>query len=147
MEIRIRDTGALVTEQEFRAMHPNTSFPAQLSAQLLDDMGADVVFEGPQAQTTRYQTAYRDGIEQISGKWFTKWSVADMDDDGKAAVDATHAKAVRDDRTKRLADCDWTQLPDAPVDTTAWAAYRQALRDITDQAGFPWDITWPAPPT
>ena len=147
MEIRIRDTGAVVTEQEFRAMHPNTSFPAQLSAQLLDDMGADVVFEGPQAQPTRYQTAYRDGVEQISGKWFTKWSVADMDDDGKAAVDAAHAKAVRDDRTKRLADCDWTQLPDAPVDTTAWAAYRQALRDITDQAGFPWDITWPAPPT
>lgn len=147
MEIRIRDTGALVTEQEFRAMHPNTSFPAQLSAQLLDDMGADVVFEGPQAQPTRYQTAYRDGVEQIGGKWFTKWSVADMDDDGKAAVDAAHAKAVRDDRTKRLADCDWTQLPDAPVDTTAWAAYRQALRDITDQAGFPWDITWPAPPT
>lgn len=147
MEIRIRDTGAVVTEQEFRAMHPNTSFPAQLSAQLLDDMGADVVFEGPQAQPTRYQTAYRDGVEQIGGKWFTKWRLADMDADGKAAVDAAHAKAVRDDRTKRLADSDWTQLPDAPVDSAAWAAYRQALRDITAQPGFPFDIQWPAPPS
>ena len=147
MEIRIRDTGALVTEQEFRAMHPNTSFPAQLGDQLLHDLGADVVFDGPQAQPTRYQTAYRDGVEQIGSKWFTKWSVAEMDADAQAAVDAAHAKAVRDDRTKRLADCDWTQLPDAPVDTAAWAGYRQALRDITAQPGFPFDIQWPAPPT
>lgn len=56
-------------------------------------------------------------------------------------------RAARDERARRLSACDWTQLPDVPAGTrTAWAAYRQALRDVTDQAGFPSDITWPVPP-
>ena len=55
-------------------------------------------------------------------------------------------KEVRNKRNKLLAECDWTQLPDAPVDQTAWAAYRQALRDITDQEGFPANVTWPVKP-
>jgi hypothetical protein len=53
---------------------------------------------------------------------------------------------VRAERNKLLADCDWTQLPDAPVDTAAWAVYRQALRDITTQAD-PFNIVWPTLPS
>jgi hypothetical protein len=53
---------------------------------------------------------------------------------------------VRTERSRRLAACDWTQLPDAPVNAEAWAAYRQALRDVPDQAGFPWEVTWPEQP-
>jgi len=41
---------------------------------------------------------------------------------------------------------DWTQLPDSPADHEAWAVYRQALRDLTSQAGFPWNINWPEEP-
>lgn len=51
---------------------------------------------------------------------------------------------IRAERNRRLADCDWTQLSDAPIDAAAWAAYRQALRDITGQAGFPWAVAWPS---
>jgi len=112
-------------------------------------MGYDVVFEGPQAQPTRYQTAFRDGVEEINGKWFTKYSVADMDDETKAAKDAEQAKNVRADRNKRIAEYDWTQLDDTPVNNAeklAWANYRQGLRDITSQTGFPWEITWPTQP-
>lgn len=146
MEIRIRDTGAVVTESEFRSLHPNTSFPQSLTAETLDGFGADVVFEGPQAQPGRYQTAYRDGVEQLAGKWYTKWSVADMDAEAVAAKDAEQAKAVRASRNKMLADSDWTQVADAPVDKTAWATYRQALRDVSTQTGFPWDVQWPIEP-
>lgn len=50
-------------------------------------------------------------------------------------------------RKQKLMDSDWTQLPDVPLATKdAWAAYRQALRDITEQPGYPLDITWPNPP-
>lgn len=146
MEIRIRATGQVMTDGEFRASHPNTSFPKQLSEALINNFDADVVFEGPQAQPTRYQTACRDGAEQINGKWYTKYSVADMDDDAKAATDAIQATAVRATRNQKLKDSDWTQVVDAPVDKTAWAAYRQALREITSQPGFPWQITWPIEP-
>lgn len=72
------------------------------------------------------------------------------DDIAQMEVDAINAaelqwEAVRIERNARLAVCDWTQLPDAPVDTLAWADYRQELRDITDQPD-PFNITWPTEP-
>lgn len=132
---------------EFRALYPNTSMPQQLTAELLDGYGADVVFEGAQASPTRYQTAFADGVEQVSGKWYTKYSVAEMDAEAIATLNAQQATTVRTERTKKLAETDWTQLTDAPVNNAAWGVYRQALRDVTAQETFPWDITWPTTPT
>lgn len=53
---------------------------------------------------------------------------------------------VRKQRNKLLAESDWTQLVDSPVDHAAWFSYRQALRDIPAQSGFPWTIEWPEQP-
>jgi hypothetical protein len=135
-------------ESEFRAYQQANGGPTWgvTTAEVLEALGADVVFEGPQAQPTRYQVAFADGAQQIDGKWYTKYSVADMDEKVIAAKDAAQAESVRQQRTDKLKDSDWTQLADAPVDKAAWAVYRQALRDITAQAGFPWDVQWPAQP-
>ena len=57
------------------------------------------------------------------------------------------AEEVRTQRDALLSQSDWTQVPDAPVDQQAWAEYRQALRDVPQQAGFPTEITWPVKPT
>lgn len=68
---------------------------------------------------------------------------------GQTVEDAKRAAVAHTVRTQRdalLVASDWTQLPDAPVDKTAWAQYRQALRDITEQPGFPWNVTWPVKP-
>jgi hypothetical protein len=59
---------------------------------------------------------------------------------------AKTAEQVRTERNQLLAASDWTQVADAPVDQAAWATYRQALRDITTQTGFPENVTWPARP-
>lgn len=56
------------------------------------------------------------------------------------------AAKIRNERNALLIASDWTQVADAPVDQTAWATYRQALRDITEQAGFPENVTWPTQP-
>jgi hypothetical protein len=138
MQIRIKETGAVVYYHELRNMYPNVSGP-------LDDL-YDVVFEGPQAQPTRYQVSFADGIVEIGGKWYTKYSVVDMNDEAKAIKDAEQAEKTRSQRTDKLKDSDWTQVADAPVDQAAWATYRQALRDITSQVGFPWTINWPVAP-
>ncbi|MGP3699184.1 tail fiber assembly protein [Rhodobacter sp. NSM] len=67
--------------------------------------------------------------------------------EGKAAAARQAAEeAARARRDKLLAGCDWTQVADAPVDREAWAGYRQALRDVPQQAGFPAVIAWPEPP-
>lgn len=55
------------------------------------------------------------------------------------------AEEVRTERNQKLAESDWTQLPDAPVDQQAWAAYRQSLRDLSAVNGFPY-IDLPTPP-
>lgn len=148
MQIRVRETGAVMYESEFRAYQQANNGPAwaQTTEEVLDSLGADVVFEGPQAAPTRYQIAFRDGVEQVEGKWYTKYSVTDMDDTAVAAKDAEQAESVRIYRNNKLKDSDWTQVADAPVDQVAWATYRQALRDVTSQSGFPWSIEWPTQP-
>lgn len=146
MEIRIRKTGQVMFENEFRSFYPNTSFPVPLTSEIINDFDADVLLEGPQPIAGRYQTVYRNGVEQINGQWYTKYSIAEMDSDSKAAKDSRQADAVRSQRNANLAASDWTQLADSVVDKTVWATYRQALRDVPSQSGFPWDMTWPTAP-
>jgi uncharacterized protein (DUF1330 family) len=161
MQIRHRETGAVMYEAEFRAYQQANGGPTwgQTTEEILDSLGADVVFEGPQATGgTVYQFSMPDGVEQIEGKWYTKHilgpvftdtedaTAAEQEAEYKAMKDAEQAANVRRTRTEKLKDSDWTQIADSTADKAAWAAHRQALRDITSQAGFPWTIDWPEQP-
>ena len=147
---RVRSTGEVLSQGQVRSLYPNTSFPSQWTPALVEELGLDPVFESPTPTTTRYQTAFKNGVEQdAKGNWVWKWSVSEMDDEAKAAKDAEQAKAIRNDRDKRLADCDWIVIKAYETNTNVpgiWEVYRQALRDIPAQAGFPWDVTWPEKP-
>ena len=162
MQVRIRETGAVMYEAEFRALHPNTSMPQQLSEELLNDFGADVVFEGPQATGgTVYQYSQAQGVEQINGKWYTKYvlgptfidtvvdgvttTAAEHETAYKAQKDAEQAKSVRATRDAELAETDWRFRSDM-TPSQEWKDYCQALRDVPSQQGFPWTITWPEMP-
>jgi hypothetical protein len=162
MNIRIRATGQVMLEDELRRWAKENGGPSweQTTEEVLEALGADVVFEGPQATGgTVYQYSMRQGVEQAAdGKWYTKYvlgpiftdtpeaTAAEQEAAYKAMKDAEQAKSVRNARTQKLKDSDWTQVADAPVDKAAWAAYRQELRDITAQAEFPWNVNWPEMP-
>ena len=160
---RIKSTGEIKSQGEVRRMHPNTSFPRIWDESVLNHLGIDPIFESPTPTTTRYQTANKNGVEFKNDKWMWAWTIGPVfteytDDEGvthtaaeqEAAyvqrIDDEQAKAIRTDRDKRLADSDWTQVADAQVDKAVWATYRQSLRDIPAQEGFPWDVTWPEMP-
>ena len=167
MQIRAND-GQVMYEAAFRTHIKASGGPTwnTTTAEVLEALGATVVFEGPQATGgTVYQYSQAAGAEQQSdGKWYTKYilgpvftdraaqgdqpaqTAAEQETAYKAMKDAEQATSVRASRKTKLAESDWTQVADAPVDQAAWAAYRQALRDITTQAGFPWTITWPEQP-
>ena len=49
---------------------------------------------------------------------------------------------LRSTERHHLAPATGHNSPDVPVDTAAWAAYRQALRNVTEQQGFPWNVAW-----
>ena len=161
MEIRSRTTGQTMLGEEFS----RTLCSLPITTELLGQYGFDPILEGPSATTTPpYQFSQRAGIENVDGVWYTKYiagpvftdraateteaaqTAAEQEAAYKAMKDAEHATSVRTDRTKRLADSDWTQIADSTADKAVWATYRQALRDVTAQAGFPWTIEWPTQP-
>jgi hypothetical protein len=55
------------------------------------------------------------------------------------------ATAVRDERNRLLSETDWMALSDNTM-IDEWASYRQVLRDITFQEGFPFAVEWPTKP-
>ena len=68
---------------------------------------------------------------------------------GKVIDKKTEAEVARLTRNEMLWESDWTQLPDAPLTDTekvAWTEYRQALRDLPEQEGFPNNSVFPAAP-
>jgi hypothetical protein len=82
--------------------------------------------------------------EVIETKQWRKFTAEEQ-----AEIEAQKAKQVRSERNAKLTETDWTQVDDTPLDNVAknaWANYRQALRDLPDQAGFPFNVTWPAQP-
>ena len=88
------------------------------------------------------------------GTTYQNWSEealkAEIGDEAFAlAIRPVLEAECRKERDRLLIQSDWTQMADSPLTAEAkqaWAAYRQALRDITVADGFPIDIVWPAAP-
>jgi hypothetical protein len=122
---------------QLRKDNPNTSFPTYITEATLANYSVFPVTEvaapvvDPLTQRHEQTTP-----AQVDGKWTQVWQVIGLPEDQAAAN-------VRAERDRRLADTDWTQVLDAPVDRTAWAAYRQQLRNVPQQESFPFNVVWP----
>lgn len=93
------------------------------------------------------QKAVQDSAPSLANDvWTLGWSVQALTQAEQDTNNVSKASSVRQTRSEKLAECDWTQVADAPVDKAVWATYRQALRDVTAQSGFPWTVTWPNKP-
>jgi len=116
-----------------------------------------------EGETVRAKTALeriRDGIDPApdgmkvsqDGLDLVAMSIAEQIAEGKmskATGDTIMALEARAKRGSLLAESDWTHLLDCPLpteDQKKWTDYRKALRDITEQPGFPKDIEWPVRP-
>lgn len=110
-------------------------------------MGGEFVLEGECDPSTSYVDS--GVVVQMPARPGDNFSF-DYASKSWVAVTKSTSEVIDEFRTKRsqlLADSDWTQLPDVPLVTKeAWTSYRQALRDITAQPGFPLNIVWPTPP-
>ena len=164
-EYRHIETGETKTQGQWRSHYKNTSLPRTWTAATLEGLKLEPVFETPKPTAGQYQSAVRNGVEKdAKGNWVWAWEVRDMfsdytDEEGvehtkaeqeqayQAQLDAVAAKSVRDQRDRLLGETDWMALSDNTL-TPEWAAYRQALRDITDHANFPYlqEADWPVKP-
>ena len=152
MLIQLKDgqpTGHAVLEENFKQLFPGTSFPAFLTPDDVEPFGYGMYDFTSQPTPGKYEKVVEAApIKDTQGIYRQTWVVAEMDDLEKAAEDERKASEVRAERNAKLAASDWTQGKDISDSVSeVWAEYRQALRDISAQGGFPWTITWPEPPT
>lgn len=131
-------------EQLF-ADNSNTSFPQTLNEEALAAWGVYPV-ETVIAPTVDYTKNVTEDTPVNDSGWKQVWLVSDASSEQIAKRTQQKEEEIRNQRNKLLTASDWTQLSDAPVDKAAWAVYRQALRDIPSQAGFPWEVVWPTTP-
>ena len=164
-EYRHKETGEVKSQGEWRQHYKGTSLPRTWKAATLDGLKLEAVLEAPKPEAGQYQTAIRNGVEKdAKGNGVTAWIVRDMfqdttEEDGTVTTKAEHeaayqanldeaaAKAVRSKRDGLIAETDYLALSDTTL-TPEMAAYRQALRDITAHASFPYlaDTDWPVKP-
>ena len=142
------DVGFQITV--LKVLFPETSFSdVGPDAAWLADSGVYPVEDHLYFDANIYK---RNGIEPTlrDGTVYTAKLVALTDDD-KAQREADRlaqlASRAREQRNSLLVDSDWTQLVDyLKLDKSDWTVYRQALRDVTKQVGFPSVIIWPIAP-
>ena len=157
-EYRIRESGDIKSQGEIRAMHKNTSFPKVWRENVRESIGIDPVLITPKpAASAPYKRVVRNGAVEDGGNWVQAWVEQDMfatDDDStkaeketeyQARLDAAASVSVRKERDELLAKTDWLALSDTTM-SSEWTTYREALRDVPEQGGFPHTITWPTEP-
>jgi hypothetical protein len=148
--VKTAPDGSLVqypyTLPDLRLENKGTSWPIEITDEVAADFGVFPVTPAPQPADSYAINLERTAIKR-SGKWVEQW--IETPATPEQITERTNAKAVevRTDRNQHLADCDWTQVKDIPDNVSAiWSGYRQQLRDIPQQPGFPWDVKWPVKP-
>ena len=120
----------------YKKIFPNISFPASGPSDVfLTQQGAYKVSAFRDYDRATQKLVSCDPV--IENGFAYVVAVVDKTEEEIAADVAAKAAQVRAARDAALTASDWTQVADAPVDKTAWATYRQDLRDLPDAEGFP----------
>jgi hypothetical protein len=129
-----------------RKDNPTTSFTARPSDETLAEWNMFPVKRVDRPEVDHTKDVSEGNPVLQNGEWVQVWNVTDASAEEVSERTEQQAEQIRAERNQKLSDSDWTQVADAPVNKQAWAEYRQALREIPDQAGFPWSVEWPKQP-
>lgn len=128
---------------QLRQDNPQISFPAEVPASSLKefDVYEVVSADRPSFDSMTHELQASD-VQNINGQWQVTYSAVEL-------PRAVAEQNVRDKRNTLLAETDWVSIAayeqNQPV-SSAWQNYRQSLRDLTKQQGFPYVIVWPTKP-
>ena len=145
MQIAIINNGEVGRIGHYRVLFPYTVFPESgpSDAWLTANSCKKVNLFKPHDRDTEILVSSAPYVE---GDWVYTVIVRDKTPEEVAQTQESKAAQLRSQRNTLLSQTDWTQITDSPVDKQAWATYRQALRDISDQETFPDSVTWPTRP-
>ena len=137
---RNRLTGKVLTDRQVRLAHRNMSLPKVLKEDILDELGYDPVLSGSRPITTSpYESVIKGEVQKIDGYWRETYLVVTKD---AGLIDKAKAEDVRSFRDSLLSETEWAVLPDVST-PEGILEYRQALRDVTKQEGFPHNVVMP----
>jgi hypothetical protein len=149
MKLAIVNDNLIVSIGNSLELFPNTSFPVEtIDIDFLNQQSAMIVKEYKPYTDLQKLEVTEPYIE--NGYVYTVHVVDKTVEDfnkEQELIQLNTVVSVREQRNRMLTASDWTQIADATVDKQAWLIYRQALRDITSQESFPFDIIWPGTPT
>lgn len=127
------------TISDLRRDNPNVSFPATVPDAELETYGVYRVTATNAPETNPRIDTLERSCSLVDGTWTEVWTKVQLDS-------VVAAENIREQRNELLAETDWTQLSDSSVAST-WTTYRQSLRDLPSQEGFPYTVTWPTKPS
>lgn len=127
------------TISDLRRDNPNVSFPATVPDAELASYGVERVTPATAPSINTLTHRLERSCELVDGVWTEVWTETQRES-------AVAEKNIRDQRNQLLSQTDWTQLSDSIVAST-WTTYRQELRDVPAQDGFPYSVTWPTEPS
>lgn len=136
---------------ELKRDNPQTSFPREMTPEILQEFDVFPVSfaEKPNYDPTTEKLLQSPSPELIDGQWQFTYTVTALDAEELNAVLLQKSQEVRRQRDRRLQESDWVvirsyeQAENVPLE---WTEYRQALRDIPQQTGFPSEVSWPTVP-
>ena len=134
------------TLNELKLANTGTSFPKVVTDEIAADFNCFPVIPTDQPEYD-YTVNLQQNAVQEGDQWVEQWISTPATPEEIQERTVNKESFVRGQRNMLLEQCDWTQLPDTPVDSAPWATYRQELRNVPQQAGFPWNVDWPIPPS
>lgn len=139
--------GYAVTFSNLQSLFPDITFPHIIIPECVKDLGFGM-YEWTQVPDVKYPYKLVEVTPTLRDNniYYQTWSIQEMTDAEKDEAVLQQTAQIRNQRDFLLMMSDWSQFPDAPVDKEAWQTYRQALRDIPLQEGFPFDISYPEKP-
>lgn len=133
--------------RQLRRDNPNTSFPKKVSDEMLEDWGVfPVAEEDMPDHDERTQNCVKTNQPALNGgNWTMSWTISDKTAEETLQYDDDLAAKMRADRNTRLAETDWWAVADLTM-TSEQTEYRNLLRQVPQQIGFPLSVTWPVRP-
>jgi len=145
---------------DMMAENPYTNFPADVDVAAMFPVTDIAVQNGwslvpveflsqPSFDPSSQVCTQNSAPTMVNNVWTLGWTIRSMTAQEQAEATAQKATSVRLDRDQRLAKTDWRVLKayeSGGLENPVWVSYRQALRDVPAQAGFPWNVAWPTEP-
>lgn len=142
--------------RQLKKHYPSTSFPKNFEEFDYASFGVVKVEESAQPDfDPDVEKIVEETPVKVGSKWQRRWTVEPLSTDERQEILSNKANAIRAERDSKLAESDWRIIHETEKSAIngldiqypqVWASYRQALRDLPQQPGFPTNVTWPSVP-